>query len=273
VGLVRSPGRRRRRPRAALAAGLFLGLAGMSAGLAGCGRASQAQHDADAASQVRAAQARTIARQAGLGLEVQDFLAQAAAAGSVTYTVVYDQGAGQTTTVMAHPPDRRIDIQGANGSVDRVVIKGTATYLCHLTGRPWACSSGVTAAPSGPFTPDAITQTIASLAQLSQGYDFTVNRRPMLGQQARCLAADRKPNLAADPNVGNPAALCIAAGGVILRLEGGGTTLQATSYRSSVPSGAFDLPARPVPVPPPTSAPVPTILPLPRSVPHATSVP
>jgi hypothetical protein len=250
--------------RAGSAAALVVGMAVLLAGvgLAGaCGTTSHAQQQASAAAEVRAAQARTVARQAGLGGDVQDFLARAAGAGSVTYTVVYDQGGGQTTTVIARPPDRRIDIQSATGpgSVDRVLINGTATYLCHLTSGPWRCSSGVTATPAGPFTPDAITQTIASLARLSQRYDFKVSGRAMVGLQARCLTADRKAGLPADPTVGDHAAICIAASGVILRIEDAGTTLQATSYRTSVPARAFDLPARPVPLPPQISAPSPTL--------------
>jgi hypothetical protein len=215
----------------------------------GCGHAS-AGRDARAAAQVRAAQALTIARQAGLGADVQTFLATAAAASDATYTVVYDQGGGQTTTVIARPPDRRIDVVGASGpgSTDRLIIKGSDTFVCHLETRRWACVSGVTSAPTGPFTPDAVTQTISQLTQLSHTYDFVVTTRPMLGLDARCLAATRRAGAAADPTVGEAAVICISPRGVILRVEDSGTPLQATSYRESAPSGAFALPARPTPV-------------------------
>ncbi len=158
---------------------------------AGCGRTSTSQRDARAAAQIRAAQARTVARQAGLGADVQTFLAKAASASSVTYTVVYDQGGGQSTTVIAQAPDRRIDVVGASGagSTDRVIVRGTDTYVCHLDAARWTCVSGVVSAPTGPFTPEAITQTIQLLAQLSQTYDFTVSPRRMLGLDASCLAA------------------------------------------------------------------------------------
>lgn len=167
----------------------------------------------------------------------------------MTYTVVYDQGAGQATTVMARPPDRRIDIRGATGAgtLDRVVVRDTATYVCHLTGARWGCSSGVTAAAPGPFTPDAVSQTIASLAQLSSGYDFSVSHRPMVGLDAACLSANRRLDHPADAAVGDRGVICIAPTGVILRIEGTGSPVQATSYRDSVPAGSFDLPAKPTP--------------------------
>jgi hypothetical protein len=160
-----------------------------------------------------------------------------------------------------------------------VVILGTNTFVCHLVGTRWTCLSGVTSAPGGPFTADAIGQSISALVQLSQTYDFSVSSRPMLGRDASCLAADRLPSAtttsttsttttttttttapapaAAAAAVGDHALICIAASGVILRVEGGGTPLQATSYRESVPSGVFDLPARPTPALTTTTAPAP----------------
>lgn len=242
----------------AVAVAVAAAVAGAAA--AGCGRSSTGRRDAVAAAQIRAAQARTVARQAGLGADVQTFLAKAAAASSVTYTVVYDQGGGQSTTVIAQAPDRRIDVVGASGagSTDRVIIRGSDTYVCHLDATRWSCVSGVVSAPTGPFTPEAITQTIGLLTQLSQAYDFTVSPRRMLGLDASCLAATRRAGLAPDPTVGDHALLCIAPSGVILRVDDGGTAVQATSYRQSVPSGAFALPARPTPAVTSTSLAAPT---------------
>jgi hypothetical protein len=202
--------------------------------------------DAAAAARVRADQARSVASQAGLGPAVQDFLARAAAASATTYTVVYDQGAGEQTTVMARPPDHRIDAQGVSGadSLDRVIVQATTTYSCHRGGGRWTCQRGDNAAPAGPFTPDAVTQTIAGLVQLASTYDFTVSKRPIAGTQASCLSADRKPSARADPTVGDHGAICIAPGGAILALEGTGRPLRATSYKTSIPSHAFDLPAK-----------------------------
>jgi hypothetical protein len=229
----------------------------------GCSGTSTGARTAQAAARVRADQARVIAQQAGLSPAVQAFLARAAGATDVTYTVVYDQGGGQSTTVISRPPDRRIDVVGASGpgSTDRVVILGTNTFVCHLLGRHWTCLSGVTSAPGGPFTADAIGQTISALVQLSQTYDFSVSPRQMLGRAASCLSADQHSSAAAAATtttstttgpasaatVGDHALICIAPSGVILRVEGSGAPLHATSYRESVPSGAFDLPARPTP--------------------------
>lgn len=230
---------------------LALAVAGCVMTVAGCGGPSKAERDAAASARVRAAQARTVAAQAGLGPDVQSFLARAAGASDVTATVVYDQGEGQTTTVMSRAPDRRIDIDGAAGpgTKDRLVIRGTETFVCHLNGARWACLSGVRSAPTGPFTPDAVSATIASLAQLSQTYDFTVSHRPIVGLDASCLAADRKPTAssATDDKIGSHAVICIAPSGVLLLVEDSGHPLTATSYRPSVPSGAFTLPARPTP--------------------------
>jgi hypothetical protein len=69
----------------------------------------------------------------------------------------------------------------------------------------------------------------------------------MLGLDASCLAATRRATEAADATVGDHALICIAPSGVILRVEDSGNPVQATSYRESVPSGAFQLPARPTP--------------------------
>jgi hypothetical protein len=128
-----------------------------------------------------------------------------------------------------------------------VIIRGSNTYVCHLNETHWACVSGVVSAPGGPFTPEAITQTIGLLVQLSETYDFAVTHRAMLGTDASCLAATRRAGQATDPTVGDQAVICIAPSGVILRIEDSGTPVQATSYRESVPSGAFQLPARPTP--------------------------
>jgi hypothetical protein len=236
-----------------------LAMIGLAAAMAGCFGASTGQQDAQAAARVRADQARVIAQQAGLGPDVQAFLARAAGASGVTYTVVYRQGPGQTTTVIARPPDRRIDVVGAGGpgSTDRVVIRNTNTFVCHLHGSRWTCLSGVTSAPGGPFTPAAIGETISALVQLSQTYDFAVAPRPMLGREASCLSANRRPGAPPDPTTGDHAVICIASSGVILLVEDGGSALQATSYRESVPSGAFDLPARPTPALTTTTTPPP----------------
>jgi hypothetical protein len=228
--------------------------------LGGCGgSSSSAAARGAAAARIRAAQARAVARQAGLGPDVQSFLATAAGASKATYTVVYDQGGGQSTTVIARAPDRRIDVVGAAGagSTDRIIIRDQATYVCHLDAKRWTCLSGITSAPGGPFTPDAITTTIGSLARLGQTYEFSVADRPMLGLSARCLTASHRPGQSADPTVGDRAVICIAPSGVILRVEDSGNPLQATSYREAVPSGAFDLPARPSTAVTSTSAPAP----------------
>lgn len=242
-----------------VAAAVFASAVGAVA--AGCGGSSQAQaqRDAVAGARIRAAQARAVAAQAGLGPGVQAFLAKAAGASSVTYTVVYDQGGGQSTTVMARPPDRRIDVVGAagQGSTDRIVVRDSDTFVCHLDAKRWTCVSGITSAPGGPFTPDAISSTIASLAQLSQTYDFTVAGRRLLGLPASCLTAARQVGQATDAGVGDHAVICIAPSGVILRVEDSASPVEATSYRESVPSGAFDLPAHPTPAVTSTSPPTP----------------
>lgn len=241
----------RRPPRHRATAALAVTVLFASAVASGCGGPSKASQDQAAAARTRAAQAQAIARQAGLGPEVQAFLAKAAGASAVTYTVVYDQGGGQSTTVIARPPDRRIDVVGAAGpgSTDRVLIHDSDTVVCHLDGKRWRCVSGVVSAPSGPFTPDAITRTIASLAQLSQTYDFAVSHRRLLGLDSACLTASRRGGQVTDPTVGDRALICIAPSGVILRVEdsGGGNPVQATSYQESAPSAAFKLPAPPTP--------------------------
>jgi hypothetical protein len=223
------------------------GLVSVSLAIAGCGHPSQAERDARAAARVRVDQARLIARQAGLAPAVGDFLARAAGAGGQQYSVVYSSGAGQQTTVISRPPDRRVDVQGAGGadSLDRFVVTGGKSYACHRGLGRWSCAANGSAGPSGGFTSDAITQTVTALTQLSATYDFTVSQRAIAGQAATCLAVDRRPGQRADPTFGDHAVLCIAPNGVILEEDGTGSPLKAVSYRSSVPAGAFSLPARP----------------------------
>jgi hypothetical protein len=203
-----------------------------------------AVHDASTAAQVRADQARSVARQAGLAAPVQDFLARAAAGSAATYTVVYDQGGGQRTTVLARPPDRRIDVQGLSDRLDRVIVKSTSTYDCQLVGGRWTCHKGDNAAPAGPFTPDAVTQTIGGLVQVSSAYDFSVSHRNIAATDATCLSADRKASARPDATVGDHGAICIAPSGAILALEGTAQPLKAISYKTSVSGGAFNLPTK-----------------------------
>jgi hypothetical protein len=223
------------------------GLVSVSLAITGCGGPSRAERDAQAAARVRADQAKLIARQAGLAADVGDFLARAAAASGQRYSVVYSSGAGQQTTVISRPPDRRVDVQGASGadSLDRFLVTGGKSYACHRSSGRWTCSASGSAGQSGGFTSDAITQTVTALTQLSTTYNFTVSRRTIAGQQASCLAVDRRPDQRADPTFGDHAVLCIAPNGVILEEDGTGSPLKAVSYRSSVPGGAFSLPARP----------------------------
>jgi hypothetical protein len=74
-----------------------------------------------------------------------------------------------------------------------------------------------------------------------------VSHRGIAGQDATCLAVDRRPGQRADPSFGDHGALCIAPNGVILEEDTTGTPLRAVSFRSTVPSGAFSLPAKPTP--------------------------
>ena len=220
-------------------------------GLAGCGGPSRAQRDAVAAAQVRAQQARAIAEQAGLAPDVGDFLARAAGAGGQRYTAAYNSGAGQQTTVISRPPDRQVDVQGVSGSdsLDRFIVKGGKSYTCHRGGGKWTCQEGAGAGAPGGFTSDTVTQTVAALTQLSASYNFTISHRKIVRLDATCLAVDRRPGQRADSTFGDHGELCIAPNGVILEEDAVGSPLRAISYRSTVPSGAFSLPAKPTPAP------------------------
>src|SRR5438477_13049382 len=75
---------------------------------AGCGRhTSPAQRAADE----REKQARDLARQAGLSVDVQDFLARYASAAAHRFEVTYAPSPSGTTVVLVQdPPRRRVDV-------------------------------------------------------------------------------------------------------------------------------------------------------------------
>ena len=233
---VMAPPTRRWAP--AVAAGLVL-LGACHGAPAGSGAAIDAAH-------VRAQQARDLARQAGLGPDIQSFLGRAAGAGASTFTVVYDLGGGRRSIVMQRPPDRRVDLQGLGGprNLDRYVFTRSGTFSCHRDEHPWSCQRGGDAPPIGAFSADTIGQSVAALSQATSSYDFTLQSRQIARLPASCLVTTLKQDHVADPSLGIRGTLCIAPSGAILAIESAANSVAAIRYSSSVPAGAFDLPAK-----------------------------
>lgn len=234
------------RPSAVPRARQWGALMGSAVLLAAChhapGRASQA---IDAAN-VRAAQARDLARQAGLAPDVQSFLGRAAGAGAATYTAVYDLGSGQRSIVIQRPPDRRVDLQGVGGParLDRYLFLPSGTFSCQRDQRAWTCQRGGDTPAAGAFTADTIGQTVAALAQSTSAYDFALRGRHIAGVAASCLVTTLKPDHPADPSLGVSGSLCIAPSGAILAIDSPTNAVTAVQYSNGVASDAFDLPAK-----------------------------
>lgn len=229
------PGRRAAR----LGAGLLILVIGCHDSVAGA-------RQAVAAAAVRSQQARDLARQAGLAPDVQSFMARAAGAGAATFSVVYDLGRGQRSVVMQRPPDRRVDIEGMGGpaTLDRYLFTTAGTYSCHRDQGPWSCQRGGDAPAIGAFSPDTIGQTVAALSQSTTTYDFTVQTRRIAAVAASCLVTTLKPDHPADPSLGVSGSLCVAPSGAILAIQSTTNSVTALHYSSTVPGGAFSLPAR-----------------------------
>ena len=215
------------------------------AGLSGCGGDTGVGAKAREAAAERAAQARSVASDAGLGSDVADLIGDAVGAGGQTFTVTYDDGAGAISTLVQDPPRRRLDVRKDEVIRAAFVIE-RGTFSCTQTQGAWVCGPSTSAPPAiGPFAATDLERTISNLTAARATYDFTTESRPLAGTSARCLVTTRKPEAAADPALGDRGVLCIAKSGAVLLVEAPGQALRAVSYRASTDDRAFDLPAEP----------------------------
>jgi hypothetical protein len=196
----------------------------------------------------RAAQARSVARDAGLPPAVQDLLADAATSATRTFTVRYKLAVPGSTTITQDPPRRRIDLvlgTGATVVTRSTITNADGTFACTRTTGAWTCKKTATRATEfGPLALGDIEQTTADLAAARKSYTFRVESRTVARTRARCLVTELKPGQPPDPTRGERGVLCISPDGVPLVIQGGKTTITATTYMPKVTDAAFRLPVK-----------------------------
>lgn len=197
----------------------------------------------------RADQARQVAADAGLPEPVQDVLASAATSATRTFTVTYKLAVEGSTTIVQDPPRRRIELvlgSGAGVTTRVTITNKDGTFACSKSVDAWTCrTSTAEAAAFGPLGVGDIQRTTADLVAARKSYTFRVAPRTVAKTRTRCLITELRPGQEPDPTRGNRGVLCVAPEGVPLLIEGGQTTITATSYRPHADPDAFELPAKP----------------------------
>lgn len=213
----------------------------------------------------RAEQARELADEAGLGPEVREFLATAAAVSGTTYRVTYateDVRRGDLVVTQL-PPDRRIDISVDEGGerVTRSIFateEGTFTCRRGSSGESavggtdeeiWFCATTSTEpAVPGAFAEGSLTATVDDLRSAAIDYELRVEDRELLGVAATCLLTVLKPGRESDPTLGPSGTLCVSDDGVPLLVDRPAGRLEATDLSRDVDPSLLELPAAPEPV-------------------------
>jgi hypothetical protein len=199
----------------------------------------------------KADQGRSIAEGAGLPEDVADFFASATAPASAAYRVSYDvadqQGKSSQVTVTQKPPQRRVDVFHADGSIDSTLASGGRSYQCTKTGATWQCGD-LGADPSsqlanGVLDTDALRAAADRLRERAADFDFRIETRTIAGAAARCLVTTRKPEAASDPSLGASGTLCLSDEGALVLGETPTGRFEAKEYTTTIATDAFDLPA------------------------------
>lgn len=169
---------------------LLLTLAALALAAGGCG-------DGESPAPARADQARQLARDAGLGPEIEDWLALAAGTPEASFRVVYGEG-DDRLVVTQREGERRVDAgEGARAAMP---------------------------ADPGPFDEAAVARLVERLAASRTEYTFVVEGRRMLGVTARCLVTEPRDG------TGTTGTLCVSPEGVLLLAEGATGELRASEY-------------------------------------------
>jgi hypothetical protein len=204
--------------------------------------------DGPGADEQRADQIGGAAAEAGLPDDVAAFLADAAEADG-TYRVVYeladaDGGDPQRLTITQRPPDRRIDVERADGEAESTIGTADGTQVCSrpAVDEPWRCEPAADAADDGAFAPEVVAGLADALSHDAASYDFAVEDRTILGVAARCLVTTLHAGVD-DPSLGGAGTLCTSPEGARLLTETPSGTLRAVEYTTTVDDDAFALPA------------------------------
>lgn len=176
-----------------------------------------------------------------------DLLADAAAGVDATYRVAYEIGTA-TVEVAQRPPDRRVEVTAADGTVDATFALDGTSYSCTDPpgDDPWRCATLGDPATGGAFDEAAVAELAGALADGARDYDFTVSSRRLAGTEARCLVTERRPG-ATGADLGDRAELCVAPSGALLLVERAQGAVRAVEYADDVDDDAFELPADPDP--------------------------
>jgi|GEM_PF-1982986 len=198
----------------------------------------------------RAEQNRSIAREAGLAPEVADVFALAANGETATYTeavtTVDTNGKPVQITTVQRPPDRRVDVFNADGTIDATITRDGRSYQCTRANEVWQCGElgPATTSSSGLLAGDIVQHAVDQFRRQVVDYDFAVEHRTIANTPATCLVTT--PKAPAASASAPPATLCLSPEGVALLVDSPSGSLTAVSYRASVDANAFDLPAQPV---------------------------
>ena len=180
----------------------------------------------------RAAQARDVARRAGLPLAIGDFLARYAAGSAAgRFTVDY-----QEFTLTQDPPRRRVDVGGQS-----FFLLPEGTFQCAAGSCQRATTTAGPIAAFGPLDPAAVSRTVTDLVAARATFTLELGARIVAGVRATCLTAMPRSGSA------TPSTVCISEQGAVLVRAGGQNPLRAVHYSTWVARSAFVLPAQPPP--------------------------
>jgi hypothetical protein len=209
--------------------------------LAACGSSGSSRSD----------QGRSIASGAGLPKDVADVFALALNAASATFTVSYAStdasGSATQITITQQPPNRRLDVIQADGTVESTFRTVSISYQC--TKSPdWSCGTLGRASDGDlgdPLGADVVAGALTKLRDQAEDYDFHTDQRRLVGVDARCLVTTLKAGHDSQASLGASGTLCVSPEGAVLLVDVPTGKLTATDYSTSVATDAFHLPAIP----------------------------
>lgn len=234
-----------RRPASVPGAAAAIVALALAAPLGACG------DDEPTAAEQRGDQIADAARDAGLSEDVAEVLALAAAEVDGTFRVAYelddpDSDGLLRVAITQRPPDRRLDVVRPDGTADATIAADDASYQCSRADGAWRCEL-LTEAPGegGLFEEGAMQRLVDSLIAASSSYEFSTERRRLVGVEAHCLVTRLRADAPDDPTLGAEGTLCVSAEGARLLSEVPSGSLRATEYDTEIPDEAFRLPAEP----------------------------
>jgi hypothetical protein len=169
------------------------------------------------------------------------------------YTSASSSGGTQTITLAQSPPKQLFSTTDSSGSVSSLVNTGTATYSCDSgSGSTPTCTSmasvgaaGALSAVIGVYDGTTALSVINGWESIEAahlvGVSLTFTNTSIAGQPVRCANWTYH---------GSSATYCVTASGVLARVESSGgsnsssssSSFELTSFTTSPPASAFELP-------------------------------